>query len=129
MLKALRPFVASVEDRLGMIHSVSFRGGQVIAEPRLEADLLKLGCPVVPVNNAVTVACAKCGAVFDRSLHTTSATATVVDAAIPYGHQFLSYQAGNIIPHFWILEALKAAGVPLEIVTATQCPQCQSVFR
>ena len=128
MLKTLRAFTASVVDPLGLIHSVSFRKASIIAEPRLEADLVKLGCPVVPVDDVVMVACQKCGTVFDRTLHTCEATVTMVNAAIPYGTQFFAFRAADIIPHFWLIEALKAANVPLDTIQAVKCPKCQHIF-
>lgn len=128
MLKALRTFVASVVDPLGLIHSVSFRKASIIAEPRLEAALLELNCPVAPVDDKVMVACQKCGEVFNQVQHTCDATVTLTDAAIPYGTQFFTYKAKDIIPHFWWIEALEAAHVPLDTIQAVKCPKCQHIF-
>lgn len=72
-----------------------------------------------------TVVCPRCSTQFDSTQYPVDATITLVNAAIPHDGQFFSFAAGQIVEHLWLIETLKAADVPLEIVRATQCPNAK----
>lgn len=129
MLKALRAFSVTYTTETDTKMLLTFEKGDLIYDPRVARTVLSLGCPVAGVGNHTAVSCPRCGEQFDSTEHTTTATVPLVNTRIPFNAQFFSFAAGDIIVHPWLVEALKAADVPLEAIVATECPTCHTIFR
>ena len=130
MLKALDDFRVTFTDELDIKHLLEFREGDLIPDPRIGRYLLSLACPVVVVSNQTSVTCPRCHFMFDRTQHPIESTIVLVNGLVQHDGFTFPYEAGQIVEHSWLIESLKAAGVPLDTITATKCPnqKCGHVF-
>lgn len=127
-VKVLTDFACNISVAYGTTGLHEFHQGDIIADPNIAGELLRLGCQVAPVNDQDMVACPKCRAVFSSSANRTDATITKVNASLNYDSRFYQWDAGEIVQYPWFVDALKKAGIPLDTIDAVKCPKCETVF-
>lgn len=127
-VKALTSFNCYISKEHGTTEFMKFREGDVIAEPDIADELVKLKCPVAPVNDVFMVSCPKCRTVFDSRSHPAQAVITRANATLPYDSQLYRFAAGDVVRYEWLQDALKKSNIPLATVDATECPNCGTLF-
>ncbi len=120
-VRVVKFFSASVKDLFQ-----TFRPNQIIQDD-LAAELVKLKCPVVPVEDRETTICEKCRSICSRKTHAKEVTIVKTNAGFSYDNQYFSFRTGDVI-HPWLVEKAKENHLPLETAMGIECPHCKFVW-
>ena len=121
-VRVVQPFGVTIKDRTFL----SFRPGQIVSDD-LAQELVRLQCPVVPVEDRETTICPKCGAVCSWKTDTHQATIVRTNAGFSSDNQYFSFRTGDVI-HPWLVERARENHLPLEVINGIECPHCKFVW-
>jgi hypothetical protein len=127
-VKVLTDFACNISVAYGTTGLHEFHQGDIITDPNVAGELLRLGCQVAPVTDQDMVACPKCRTAFSSSAHSTQATIVKVNTSIEYDRSSYKWESGEVVQYPWFVDALKKAGIPLDTIDAVKCPKCETVF-
>jgi hypothetical protein len=125
-VRVMRRFSANV-SKFGTPTYVTFTPGEIVTDPLIAEELLRLQCPVVDAQDTEATICPKCRAVCSWKDHAKEITLVRANASFGYDSQYFSFQTGDII-HPWLIEQAKKNGLPLEEAVGIECPSCRHVF-
>ena len=126
-VRALKPFVVMIEH--GSVNQMhKFAKDQIVDDPFVVSELLRMRCPIVDVDDVSKVSCQRCSEIIliaENSLHVYFAKAP---GCFSHSGQYFQVAKGEVLKPNLVRPAHEAGVQIAESDNGIQCPRCRHAF-